>query len=212
MISARTRGTERYNLTREVEQFRALARKVFALRRADGRELRSIAVTACEPQAGVTCTVAKLALAAAEQLPRVIAMQFERPHNALELYLGHSTAGDPPLEDSFPGGAPAGLIKRTKRERILLARIDRNISASRNRLFKSDELLEQLLGSTDALIGDLPPIADDTSTLSVVSKFDAVLLVVQAEHTRRFELRRVYQELQRLHANVVGVVLNNSGD
>jgi Mrp family chromosome partitioning ATPase len=211
MIEAHARDGQTYNPDRVVDQFRALATKIFRASRTDGREVKSIAVTACEPEAGVTSTVAKLALAASEQMPRVIALQFERPHNALELMLGFRPAGQSKLAGTHRRGIPARLITRTQSDRILLARIDRNVTHG-NQTFKSEEVLQQLLVGKDVLIGDLPPIADDTATLSILSQFDGVLLVVRAEQTRRFDLRRVYDELHRLQTNVVGVVFNNCSD
>jgi len=211
MIAAHPRDRQLLDSTREIEQFRSLATKIFRARRVDGREVKSIAVTSCEPRAGVTSTVAKLAIAAAQQLPRVIALQFERPYNALELLLGYGQASKLPLDAAQRSGISDELITRTQRDNILLARIDRHGSPS-NCALKSDEMLDKLLIGENVLIADLPPIADETATLSVLSKFDGVLLIVQAEHTRRLELRRVHEQLQRLHANVVGVVFNNSDD
>jgi len=213
-LLAATTGNVQYPETREADQFRALAGKIFSTRLADGCVVKNIAVTACEPRAGVTTTVAKLVESAAEQRRGIIALQYERSGNELASLLGTIDSDDQPLDESLEGNiiAPPGLISRTLCARTVLARIDRDLTAQSNGTLQAETVLQHLLRSPDIVIADLPPISDDTSTLAIAAKFDGVLLVVQAESTRRAQLRRAYEELRLMHANIVGVVFNNCGD
>jgi capsular exopolysaccharide synthesis family protein len=71
-----------------------------------------------------------------------------------------------------------------------------------------------LLGSrrmeADMLIFDTPPVIAVTDAAVLAPRMDGVLLVLKAGHTRRDRAREARRLLEKVKANIVGVVLNNA--
>jgi non-specific protein-tyrosine kinase len=58
------------------------------------------------------------------------------------------------------------------------------------------------------VIFDLPPARELTTCFAMASQLDGVLLVIEAEKSRRDAARRTVQLLARVDAKVLGVVFN----
>jgi uncharacterized protein involved in exopolysaccharide biosynthesis/Mrp family chromosome partitioning ATPase len=58
------------------------------------------------------------------------------------------------------------------------------------------------------ILVDMPATGDMSSTARMASKCDGVILVVEAEHLRWEVVQREKEQLEKWHANIVGVVLN----
>ena len=58
------------------------------------------------------------------------------------------------------------------------------------------------------ILVDMPATSDMSSTARMASKCDGVILVVEAEHLRWEVVQREKEQLEKWHANIVGVVLN----
>lgn len=71
------------------------------------------------------------------------------------------------------------------------------------------EVLAQLKNEADILLVDAPPIIAVADAAILASKVDGVLLVVQANKTRRELAKRAKAMLDKANANLLGVVLNN---
>ena len=71
------------------------------------------------------------------------------------------------------------------------------------------EVLAQLKAEADILLVDSPPIIAVADAAILAAKVDGVLLVVQANKTRRDLAKRAKVMLQKANANLLGVVLNN---
>ncbi len=69
-------------------------------------------------------------------------------------------------------------------------------------------LLDQLKGTFQYVIIDLPPIKAFIDGAIVASIADGTLLVVRQDYTRRDDVRASYGQLQKAGANVIGTVLN----
>jgi len=73
-----------------------------------------------------------------------------------------------------------------------------------------DEAIARLKEAADMVIFDTPPIIAVTDAAVLSSKVDGVLLVFSAGRTKRDQARRAQAILEKVNANLVGVVLNNA--
>lgn len=75
---------------------------------------------------------------------------------------------------------------------------------------RMDEAIARLKDAADLIIFDTPPIIAVTDAAVLSSKVDGVLLVFSAGRTKRDHARRAQAILEKVNANLVGVVLNNA--
>jgi capsular exopolysaccharide synthesis family protein len=71
-------------------------------------------------------------------------------------------------------------------------------------------LIERLRGEADIVLFDTPPVVAVTDAAVLAPRVDGVLLVLHAGHTRRDRARESRQILEKVKANIVGVVLNGA--
>jgi capsular exopolysaccharide synthesis family protein len=71
------------------------------------------------------------------------------------------------------------------------------------------EVLTQLKAEADIILLDAPPIIAVADAAILAARADGVLLVVQANKTRRDLAKRAKAALEKANANLLGVVLNN---
>jgi non-specific protein-tyrosine kinase len=57
---------------------------------------------------------------------------------------------------------------------------------------------------------DTPPVIAVTDAAVLATRLDGVLLVLQAGKTRRDRAREARRQLEKVKANIIGVVLNNA--
>ena len=67
-----------------------------------------------------------------------------------------------------------------------------------------------LCALANLVVFDAPPVVVVTDAAILASQVDGVLLVVNANGTRREHAQRAYQLLTKVNARVVGSVLNNA--
>ena len=72
------------------------------------------------------------------------------------------------------------------------------------------ELLDELQTKSDVTIFDAAPVLPYADTLTLAGKVDRIVLVTQAERTRRGRLERAAEELARSGTTILGVVLNRT--
>lgn len=72
-----------------------------------------------------------------------------------------------------------------------------------------ERVLEALKARADVLLFDTPPLIAVTDAAVLATKVDGTLLVIKAGHTRREMVKSAKDLLERVHARVLGVVLNN---
>ncbi|PZR99286.1 MAG: capsular biosynthesis protein, partial [Candidatus Chloroheliales bacterium] len=75
---------------------------------------------------------------------------------------------------------------------------------------RMQEVITALKGEADFLLLDSPPIIAVTDAAVLAPQVDGVLLVINAGHTRRDLARRAKTMLEKVGANILGVVLNNA--
>jgi capsular exopolysaccharide synthesis family protein len=74
---------------------------------------------------------------------------------------------------------------------------------------KMRQIITDIQHQSDVIVFDSPPLNAVTDA-SVLSKLvDGVILVVRAEVTKILAAQQALEQLQRVGANVIGVVLNN---
>jgi Mrp family chromosome partitioning ATPase len=69
-------------------------------------------------------------------------------------------------------------------------------------------LLDEFAKDYDLVILDSPPLLGFAECLQIAAAADGVLIISRAGETRRKAVAEVVSVLQRLHANIIGVILN----
>jgi capsular exopolysaccharide synthesis family protein len=173
------------------------------------RRLRSILVTSAVPGEGKSTVAAHLAVAHARQKQKTLLVDADlrRPsvHKRFQVpgTLGLSTvlvSGTPwqevlarleslPELDILPAGPPS------RRAADLVGR-------------GLPEILDAASAQYDLVILDAPPLLGFAEPLQMATAVDGVIVVTLAGETNRKAVASVLSTLQRLRANVVGLVLN----
>ena len=174
-----------------------------------GRQLQTIGITSAAEGEGKSTTVANLAVALAQSGRRVIVVDADlrRPgqHTLFGLQrdqgLTNLLVGDEPelpLQDS---GAPgvrilaSGPAPSNPLEALASRRFDQALALAR--------------AQADFVLVDTPPAGALADVAVIAPRLDAVLLVVSAGRTKRDLARRAREQLERVNANLLGVVLTD---
>jgi non-specific protein-tyrosine kinase len=75
---------------------------------------------------------------------------------------------------------------------------------------RMEQLIARLRNEADIVLFDTPPVVAVTDAAVLATRVDGVLLVLQAGQTRRDRAREARQKLEKVKANIIGVVLNNA--
>ncbi len=75
---------------------------------------------------------------------------------------------------------------------------------------RMEGLLSRLRQAADIVIFDTPPVQPFTDALVLATRVDGVLLVIQAGRSRRDRVREARQKLEKVKANLLGVVLSGA--
>jgi non-specific protein-tyrosine kinase len=189
------------------EAYRSLAANLqFAY--AD-RQLQTIGVTSAAQGEGKSTTVANLAVAMAQTGRSVIVVDADlrRPgqHTLFGLNrdegLANVLRGDGaelPLQDTVAAGV-----------RVLTGgpQPANPLEALASRRF--DQLLAQVRAEADFVLVDTPPAGALADVAVVAPRLEGMLLVVCAGKTKRDLARRAREQLERVNANLLGVVLTD---
>jgi len=174
------------------------------------KPLKSIVVSSPNPIEGKSVTIANLAVVMAQAGARVVIIDSDlrRPvmHKIFNL---PNTEGltsvllqDRPLAD--------GYLQSTEVENLQVLTtgpLPPNPSELLNSQ-KMTDLIENLKEEADVVLLDSPPSLPVTDAAVLSSKTDGTLLVTDAGTTRRGAARRAKEDLMRVGANILGVVLN----
>jgi non-specific protein-tyrosine kinase len=175
------------------------------------KPLHTLLVTSTSAREGKSTTIANLAVIMAQAEQRVILADCDlrRPtlhtlfgltneHGLTNVMLEADTA-PLPLQETGVGGLrflasgptpprPADLLGSRRME----------------------ALIERLQQEADVILFDTPPVTAVTDAAVLATRTDGVLLVLQAGQTRRDQAREARRLLEKVKANIVGVVLNNA--
>jgi capsular exopolysaccharide synthesis family protein len=72
------------------------------------------------------------------------------------------------------------------------------------------QLIERLRSDADLVLVDSPPVASSADTSLLAARLDGVILVVDGHSTRRQDARRAKEQLERVNARILGVLLHNA--
>jgi protein-tyrosine kinase len=173
------------------------------------RRLRRINITSCNPGEGKTTVTANLAASLASAGVRVLLIDADlrkpRIHKIFSLDnqkgLSNLLAENLALEE---------VIKTTDIQNFDMI-TSGPIPPNPAEILSSDKMknfIEQIISQYDMVLLDCPPVLSlaDASILS--SYTDGVILVVESGSTEREALITAHQQLQKVNAKILGVVLN----
>ncbi len=201
---------ERSPLSPLVEGFRALRLNIMFS--SVDKPLHTIMVTSPMPGEGKSLVLANLAVVMAQAGQRVIVVDTDMRRPALHrIFNLPNTSG---LSDAILNTEtiiPSCLQKTSVENLLLLA--SGPLPPSPAEVLGSERMhavIETLKSEADVVLFDSPPhlLFVDSSVLA--SRVDGIVLVNRASHTRSSEAARSAEELQRLHGNMLGVVLNRA--
>jgi capsular exopolysaccharide synthesis family protein len=189
------------------EAYRSLAANLrFAY--AD-RQLQTIGITSAAAGEGKSTTVVNLAIALAEGGGRVIVIDadlrrpiihtlfgLERQEGLASLLLGEQT--QLPLQDTQAPGVrvlTCGPVAANPLEVLASRRFDHVLSLAR--------------AQADFVLVDTSPAGALADAAVLAPRLDGMLLVVSAGRTKRDLARRAREQLERVNANLLGVVLTD---
>lgn len=174
------------------------------------KPLRTLLATSSAPDEGKSTTVANLAITMAQAEQRVILVDCDLRRPSLhELFgLPNETGltslilaqdNTPPLQST----EVPGLSLLTSGP---LPPRPADILGSR----RMEAVIARLREEADIVLFDTPPVAAVTDAAALATRVDGVLLVFQAHKTTRERARQARQILEKVKANIIGVVLNNA--
>lgn len=174
------------------------------------KPIRTLMVTSPAPTEGKSITLANLAVVMAQSGLKVVVVDTDlrRPvqHKIFDLSNNHGVSDA--ILHSNPGAA----------EHLLETGVDNlwllpsgHIPPNPAELLGSERMaavIEELKGYADVVLFDVPPALVVADAVILSSKMDGVLMVNDAGSTRRLAAERAVEDLRRVKANVLGVVLN----
>jgi succinoglycan biosynthesis transport protein ExoP len=174
------------------------------------KPLKTIVVTSPNPIEGKSVTIANLAVVMAQAGARVVIVDSDlrRPviHKIFNLPntegLTNVLLQDRPLVD--------GYLQSTEVENLQVLSTG-PLPPNPSELLSSQkmtDLIGNLKEEADVVLLDSPPSLPVTDAAVLASKTDGALLVTDAGNTRRGSAQRAKEDLMRVGANVLGVVLN----
>jgi succinoglycan biosynthesis transport protein ExoP len=174
------------------------------------KPLKTIVVGSPNPIEGKSVTIANLGVVMAQAGARVVIVDSDlrRPviHKIFNLPntegLTNALLQDRPLAD--------GYLQSTEVENLQVLTTG-PLPPNPSELLSSQkmtDLIENLKEEADVVLLDSPPSLAVTDAVVLASKADGMLLVADAGTTRRDSARQAKEDLMRVGANILGVVLN----
>ena len=174
------------------------------------RRLRSLVITSARPAEGKTTTAVHLAIAHAQQKHKTLLIDCDLRRPGVHAKLGINP------EMGLAGVLQNGVKWREKLVRISeLEDLDILPSGPFSRRAadligrRLPEILEDAANEYDLIIVDSPPILGFPEPLQMAAAVDGVVVVAKAGETSRKAVGSALSTLQRVRANVVGLVLNS---
>jgi non-specific protein-tyrosine kinase len=173
------------------------------------RTLHTILATSTAPDEGKSTTIANLAVTMAQAEQRVILVDCDLRRPSLHTVFGvgneHGLTSmmlqedvSPPLQQTEVPGLlllPSGPLPPRPADILGSKRMEAVIAALREQ--------------ADIVLFDTPPVTAVTDAAVLATKVDGVLLIFRAGATRRDRAREARRLLDKVNANIVGVVLTD---
>lgn len=171
--------------------------------------IRSMAITSAIPNEGKTFVVSNLGNAIATSGRTVLLVEGDMRRRSLSKALGvHPENG---LYSVISGQVPlAQAAVQTATPRMFFLDAEPHIPNPSDLINSRhfSRLIEEMLGSFDYVIFDTPPVGTFVDAAVLGAKVDATFLVVRENFTRRDEVSRAVDQLQKANVNLAGVVMN----
>jgi len=174
------------------------------------RRLRSLMITSATPSEGKTTTAVHLAIAHAQQKHKTLLIDCDLRRPGV-----HSKLGINP-EAGLAAVLQNGMQWREKLVKLPdLADLDILPTGFSSRRAadligrRLPEILEEAANEYDLIVVDSPPILGFPEPLQMAAAVDGVVMVAKAGETNRKTVGSALSTLQRVRANVVGLVLNS---
>lgn len=175
------------------------------------RPLHTLLITSTSPDEGKSTTLANLAVTMAQAEQRVLLVDCDLRRPSLHAIFGLPNERgltsalleqpDGPLPVQETGVAGLRLLTSGP-----LPPRPADLLGSR----RMGALIERLRSEADIVLFDTPPVVAVTDAAVLAPRVDGVLLVLQAGQTRRDRARQARQMLEKVKANIIGVVLNGA--
>src|SRR6266542_5778 len=174
------------------------------------KPLHTLLATSTAPDEGKSTTLANLAVTMAQAEQRVILVDCDlhRPtlHTLFELPNEVGLTSMILAQEDAPPLQPTGVPGLTLLASGPLPPRPADILGSR----RMDAVIARLRAEADIVLFDTPPVVVVTDAAVLATRMDGVLLVFQAGKTSRDRARQARQILEKVKANIIGVVLNNA--
>jgi succinoglycan biosynthesis transport protein ExoP len=174
------------------------------------RRLKSLMITSATPSEGKTTTAVHLAIAHAQQKHKTLLIDCDLRRPGV-----HSKLGINP-EAGLAAVLQNGMQWREKLVKVAeLEDLDILPTGPTNRRAadligrRLPEILEEAAGEYDLIVVDSPPVLGFPEPLQMAAAVDGVVMVAKAGETNRKTVGSALNTLQRVRANVVGLVLNS---
>jgi non-specific protein-tyrosine kinase len=173
--------------------------------------LRTLLVTSTAPDEGKSTTLANLAVTIAQAEQRVILVDCDLHRPGLHALFNLSneqglTNAILNQEDAALPVQPTPVAGLSLLASGPLPPRPADLLGSR----RMEAVIERLKSEADMILFDTPPVTAVTDAAVLATRLDGVLLVLQAGKTRRDRAREARRLLEKVKANIIGVVLNNA--
>jgi len=207
--AAVTDNNATYNVTGFEEAVRTLRNSI--LLGSFDRRLTSLMVTSASPAEGKTTIAVHLAVAHAQQKHKTLLIDGDLRRPGVHTKLGLE------VQAGLAATLQNGMQWREKLVNLeTLPDLDILPCGHTNRraadLIGSalPRILEEAAGTYNLIIVDAPPLLGFSEPLQMAAAVDGVIVVAKAGYTNRKAVGSVVNTLQRVRANVVGLVLNEA--
>lgn len=198
-----------------LRSFKVLTDQVL-VRSLQGGRRKSLVFTSSNAGEGVTFIATRIAnLLASGSRERVLLIDGDFQSPSLHEFFGYRL-DTPGFINLVSGEAElADVVRRSQIPRLDIIHAGQSANGHLHvpsvRLLQSarmKKLLETLEGEYDHVIFDAAPVLENASALCLARIMDGVVLVVEAEKTRRQVVRHAFDQLNGVNAQVLGAILN----
>jgi non-specific protein-tyrosine kinase len=175
------------------------------------KPLRTILITSASPSDGKTSVVGNLSTVMAHNNKEVVVIDCDLRRPTIHKVFGLTNRLG--LSDYFirTTNQLAGVVKKSRTKGLSVI-TSGSLPPNPSELLNSSKMMEiiNFLGTHfDTIILDTPPLLAVTDALVLAPRVDGVILVMDPTKTKRGALRHAIEQLSRVNANLLGVVLNN---
>lgn len=174
------------------------------------KEMKSIAVTSDMVGAGKSTVAANLAVTFSMQGKKVVLVDSDLRKPTIHRFFGLSNRNGLTTILTNRSIRLCNMIHHTDVDNLFVL-TSGIIPPNPSELLASsrmDELLVELEKDFDLIIFDLPPVVAVTDAQIMASKVDGTIFVIRKENSTKDKIMESKLLLQRVNANVIGVVLN----